>query len=246
MLKIITMLTKIILVALATLFLSSCNHSVNWNLQEGSGNITTEKRKVEGDFTNVEVNNGIDLTIEQSETFEIIVKADDNFQEHITTSIENGTLTISCDKNSLIDWTAKKVTVKMPIIEALEATSSSTIASANIVMDENIRLHSSSGAVIEIDLEAETITCDSSSGSDITVKGKALNLTSTASSGSNINATNLLANTVTADVSSGATTSVHAILSLNAQASSGGNITYVVQPKTIEKNASSGGSINKK
>jgi hypothetical protein len=245
MLKIITIITRFILVALTTLFLSSCNHSVNWNTIEGSGNVTTEKRKTEGKFTNVEVNNGIDLTIEQSQSTEILVEADDNLQEHITTTIENGTLIISYDQNLFADLTSKKVTVKMPFIEALEATSSSTITGANTLMGENITIHSSSGATIEINLEADTIICDSSSGSDITISGKALELKTTASSGSDIKAINLLANNITADVSSGASISVHAIVNLNAQASSGGDITYVVEPKSIEKNTSSGGSIKK-
>jgi hypothetical protein len=245
MLKIITMITKFILVALTALLFSSCNHSVNWNTIVGSGNVTTEKRKIEGKFTNVEVNNGIDLMIEQSESTEIIVEADDNLQEHITTTIENGTLIISCDKNSFIDLTAKKVIVRMPFIEALEARSSSTITGANTLMGENITIHSSSGATIEIDLEADTIICDSSSGSDITINGKALELKTTASSGSDIKANNLLANNVTADVSSGASISVHAIVNLNAQASSGGDIKYAVEPKKTVKYVSSGGSIKK-
>jgi hypothetical protein len=245
MLKIITIITKFILVALTALFLSSCNHTVNWNSIEGSGNVTTEKRNVQGNFTNVEVNNGIDLIIEQSEITEIIVEADDNLQEHITTTIENGTLIISCDKNLLLDLTAKKVTVKMPVIEALEATSSSTITTTNTITGENIRIHSSSGATVEVNIEAEIIICDSSSGSDITINGKALQLKTTASSGSDIKATNLLANDVTAQVSSGASISVHAIVNLDAKASSGGDITYAIEPKTIEKNTSSGGSISK-
>ena len=246
MLKIITIITKFILVALTALFLSSCNQSVNWNSIEGSGNVTTEKRNIEGNFTNVEVNSGIDLIIEQSEITEIIVEADDNLQEHITTTIENGTLIISCDKNLLMDLTAKKVRVRMPVIEALEATSSSTITTANTLMGENIRIHSSSAAMVEVNLEADTIICDSSSGSDITINGKALELKTTASSGSEINADKLFANDVSADVSSGASISVHPIVSLIAKASSGGDVTYTVEPKSIEKNTSSGGSISKR
>ncbi|MEC5167064.1 hypothetical protein RCH18_002814 [Flavobacterium sp. PL11] len=245
MIKIITLLTKFILIVLTAILFSSCNQSGNWNAIEGSGNITTEKRNISGNFTNVEVNNGIDLVIEQSETTEVTVETDDNLQEYITTAVENGTLIISFDKNSFIDLSTKKVRVKMPTIEELEATSSSNISSKNIILGENIRLHSSSGGTIRVDLEADIITCGSSSGSNILISGKALELKTTASSGSDIKARNLLANLVSADVSSGASINVHPIINLTAQASSGGNITYVVEPKTIDKNVSSGGSVNK-
>ncbi|RKS90423.1 putative autotransporter adhesin-like protein [Flavobacterium limicola] len=244
MLKIITLITKFILVALTALLFASCNHSINLNSIEGSGNITTEKRTVEGNFKSIEVNNSIDLVIEQSDKMEIVVEADDNLQKHITTKVENGTLVISFDKNSFSNAGSKKVTVKMPVIDELEATSSATITSKNTLKGENIRLNTSSGATIDISIESDTITCDSSSGSSITINGKALKMETTASSGSEINATKLLANEITADVSSGASINVHPIVSLLAEASSGGEISYDIQPKSIQKKTSSGGTIS--
>lgn len=244
MLKIITLITKFILVALTALLFASCNHSINLNSIEGSGNITTEKRTVEGNFKSIEVNNSIDLVIEQSDKMEIVVEADDNLQKHITTKVENGTLVISFDKNSFSNAGSKKVTVKMPVIDELEATSSATITSKNTLKGENIRLNTSSGATIDISIESDTITCDTSSGSSITINGKALKMETTASSGSEINATKLLANEITADVSSGASINVHPIVSLLAEASSGGDISYDIQPKTIQKKTSSGGTIS--
>lgn len=245
MLKVITLITKFILVVLTALLFASCNHSINLNSIEGSGNVTTEKRNVEDDFKSIEVNNSIDLVIEQSDKTEIVVEADDNLQKHITTKVENGTLVISFDKNSFSNAGSKKVTVKMPIIDELEATSSATITSKNTLKGENIRLNTSSAASIDISIESDNITCDTSSGSTITINGKALQMKTTASSGSEINADELLANEVTADVSSGASISVHPIVKLVAQASSGGNISYAVQPKSIHKETSSGGSISR-
>lgn len=244
MLKIITLITKFILVALTALLFASCNHSINLNSIEGSGNITTEKRTVEGNFKSIEVNNAIDLVIEQSDKTEIMVEADDNLQKHITTKVENGTLVISFDKNSFSNAGSKKVTVKMPVIDELEATTSATISSRNILKGENIRLNSSSAASIDVSIESDNITCDTSSGSSITINGKALKMETTASSGSEINATKLLANEITADVSSGASINVHPIVSLLAEASSGGDISYDIQPKSIQKKTSSGGTIS--
>lgn len=245
MLKVITLITKFIVIALTALLFASCNHSINLNSIEGSGNVTTEKRNVEDDFKSIEVNNGIDVVIVQADKTEIVVEADDNLQKHITTKVKNGTLVISCDKNYFINTGSKKVMVKMPIIDELEATSSATITSKNTLKGENVRLNTSSGASIDLSIESDNITCDASSGSTITINGKALQTKTTASSGSEINADELLANEVTADVSSGASISVHPIVKLVAQASSGGNISYAVQPKSIQKETSSGGSISR-
>ena len=78
MVKIITLIAKFIIVTLTALLFASCNLSTNFNSITGSGNVTTEKRIVTGDFKSIEVGNAIDLVIEQADKVEIIVEADDN------------------------------------------------------------------------------------------------------------------------------------------------------------------------
>jgi hypothetical protein len=245
MLKIITIITKFILVALTALLFASCNHSINIKSITGSGNVTTENRTVTSDFTSIEVSNAIDLIIEQSDKTEIIVEADDNLQKSITTKVENGVLIVACDYNSFINIESKKVTVKMPVIEALRASSASSINSVNTLKGVNISLRTSSAAAMNLNITSDNIDCKSSSGSSISIEGMALSLKTTASSGSDINANDLLANEVNAVASSGATINVHPIVSLKAKASSGSNINYNTTPKTVEKRTSSGASIDK-
>jgi Putative auto-transporter adhesin, head GIN domain len=244
MIKIITLITKFIVIAITALLFASCNQVFNNRSIKGSGHVTIEKRNIEGDFKSIEVNNAIDLVLEQSDKTEITVEADDNLQNEISTRIENGKLIIECNYNSFLNIGAKKVTVKMPVIEQLEAASSATIRSTNTLKGENIRLKTSSSGNIDVTVEADNVNSDSSSGSVIMVKGMVLQLKTSSSSGSSIEASSLLANDVIAEASSGSTQIVHPIISLKADASSGANINYNAVPKTLEKNASSGGSIN--
>jgi hypothetical protein len=244
MIKIITLITKFIIVTLIALLFGSCNHSVNLKSLTGSGHVTSEKRMVQGDFKSVKVSNAIDLVIEQSDKTEIIVEADDNLQKEITTKVENGTLIIGCNYSSFINVKSRQVSVKMPIIEGLQASSASKITSANILKGENIYLKASSAATMNLNIEYDAINCAASSGSSITIDGKALKLETKASSGSSINAKNMLVNDVIANVSSGSTITTHPIVSLEAKASSGGTINYNTMPKFIQKKSSSGGNIN--
>ncbi len=241
MIKIITIITKFILVTLTALLFASCNQ----NSIKGSGNVTIENRRIEGTFKSVEVSNAIDLVIEQADNTAISVEADDNLQKHITTKVENGVLIVWCDYNSFLNIGSKKVIVKMPIIEELSASSAATISNSNTLKSENISIRTSSAAMINIKLKSDNIHCKSSSGSSITLEGLALNLEAISSSGSSINADSLLVNDVTTKSSSGSTISVHPIVSLNAKASSGSNISYENQPKTIRKLVHSGGSVDK-
>lgn len=241
MIKVITLITQFIIVTLVALFFGSCS---NINSITGSGKVTTEKRAIEGDFKTVEVNNAIDLVIEQSDKTEIVVEADDNLQKEITTNVENGVLIISCKFSNFNNVSSKKVVVKMPVIEGLEATSASTITSKNILKGDNISLSSSSASSINVTTEYESIQIESSSGSNQSVNGKVIHLETSASSGGIIDASKLLANEIDANASSGGSIQVHPLVSLKADASSGGNINYNGTPKSIQKEEHSGGSVN--
>lgn len=242
MIKIIIHITKFVVATITALLFASCNFNVN--SIEGSGNVTTEKRIVQGDFTKISVSNAIDLVIEQADATEIVVEADDNLQKEITTKVENGTLIIKCKYSSFRDITKKKVTVKMPKIDKIEASSASSVVSTGIIEGVDIDLETSSAATMDVKLESDNITVDTGSGSSVHVEGKALKVSTSASSGSTISANKLFANDVTAEASSGGHVSVHPIVSLKAEASSGGSINYDSTPKTIEKTSNSGGSIS--
>lgn len=242
MIKIIIHITKFIIATITALLFASCN--LNMNTVEGSGNVTTEKRIVQGDFKNISVSNAIDVVIEQSDKTEITVEADDNLQKEIITKVENGTLIIKCKYSSFRNITMKKVTVKMPALDKIEASSASTVQSKNVFQGENVDLESSSAATMDVNIESDNISATSSSGSSINIQGKALKVQTRASSGASVDAGKLLANEVEAGASSGGNINVHPIVTLKAEASSGGHVTYNTVPKNIEKNSSSGGSIS--
>lgn len=244
MIKVIILITKFIVVAMTALLLGSCNQLGNANTITGNGHVTTEKREVSGDFKNVEISNALDLVIEQSDKTEIIVEADDNLQKEITTKVENGVLVISCNKGSFKNITSKKITVKMPEIEGLEASSAATINSGSTLKGNSLTLASSSAASINATVEYETVQLTGSSASNQNIKGKALHIEVTTSSASVIDASELLTNEVVAGSSSGGSITVHPIVSLKAEASSGGNISYNGTPKSVQKEESSGGSIH--
>lgn len=243
MIKIIIHITKFIIATVTALLFASCNFT-DMKTIEGSGNVTTEKRIVQGDFKKVSVSNAIDVVIEQSDKTEIIVEADDNLQKEIKTTVENGTLVISCEFTSFQNVTKKKVIVKMPVIDEIEASSASTVTSTAVLRGTKIKLDASSAATMNVNIESDEIDLDTDSAGSITIEGKALKVKTSASSAASIEAEKLLANEIEADADSGASINIHPIVSLKAKANSGGSINYEGSPKTIEKSENSGGSIS--
>lgn len=245
MTKFVIFFSKVIAASLVALSITSCNHNINFGKSiTGSGNVTTEKRNL-ANFDKVTVSQGLECEIIYSDKLEVTVEADDNLINGISTTVQNGTLEISSEYDNYINVVSKRIIVHMPKIVSLESTSGSTLKSGNILKSDDIRLKSSSGSSLEVEVEADKVTLETSSGSEQTVIGKALKVYSASSSGSTIDADELLANEVFAQSTSGSSTSVHAALLLDGKASSGSSISYSNSPKEVRKEESSGGSVSK-
>ena len=245
MLKFLVFCTKVIAATIAVVLFSSCHANINWGEGiDGNGNVTTQKRDVEGNFSKVDVSRGLIVTLEQADSYFVEVEADENLQEHISIKVENGTLFISTDEN-IDEATAKNIRVKLPSLTALETTSGSSAITKNTFNGTNIEVKTSSGSEADLSLEYDVIKCESTSGSSLAIKGIALQLNTHSASGSEIDTQGLLVNEVVSESSSGSSTDVHPLVSLKAKASSGSSIDYLGSPKTVRKEESSGGSVSK-
>src|SRR5690606_10604745 len=115
---------------------------------------------------------GLDVIIEQTDKTSVIVEADENLQQHITTVVENGVLKISSDSN-IFNSESLKVTVQMPVISGLETASGASLSSANTLKSDGITVKASNGSEIEISVEADKVICETERGSHININGKA-------------------------------------------------------------------------
>ena len=235
-------LLKITLVLFTTTILTSCNIDI-FNRINGNGNVITEKRKINTDFTDIKVTSGIDLYITQGKKVSLTVEADENLQELITTEVDNGQLKIYTEKNI---WKAKarKVYLTITHIEELAATSGSDVYTENTLKVTNFKVSTTSGADAKISIDATTVNSSATSGSDLRISGKTEHHTSKASSGSSIKAYQLESKNTTAKATSGANIDVYASEYLDAKATSGGDIDYKGNPKKMNTKTSSGGSIS--
>ncbi len=240
-----TALTKPIVLFASALLLGSCNFNVDLGPGiSGDGNVVTETRNSDAPFTSIEIDRGLELELEQSADQSIAVIADQNLQDHISTQISNGVLTITTDEN-IRNASSQKIVVKMPKVTALQTSSAASIASKGWIKGQDIAISTSSASEVRLAVEAENLTLESSSGSSMKLKGKALKLDVQTSSGSVIDAEQLLANDIICDASSGSTADLRPLVSLKASASSGSHISYRGAPKVVTKDAGSGGSITK-
>ncbi len=215
------------------------------NRVNGNRNVTTQNRTTGEEFTSIRVSSGLDLHLTQGTKNSVIVEADENLQDIIITEVRDGVLKIYTDKNI---WRAasRKVLVTCTDIEAITATSGSDVFGKSVINAKSLKVTSTSGADVRLEVTAENVETKSTSGSNIRIKGNTIMHSSKATSGASIDAYGLISKDVTVNVSSGADINIQATESLNAKASSGGDIDVKGNPKKVNKKSSSGGSVSLK
>ncbi|MFT6842708.1 MAG: hypothetical protein ACJAZK_000622 [Psychroserpens sp.] len=240
-----TTLTKFTIGILLSLLFVSCNFDINLDSGvRGNGIVSTVERTLDADFNQIEVSRGLDVYLTQSDTPSLKVQADENLHEIIITKIENGILKIYAEDN-IRKSESKKIMVNITTLNSLSATSGSDVFSTNTIKAETIKLITTSGADIEINLDAQHAILASTSGSDIKVKGATNTLSASATSGSDIDAEDLISQICTASVTSGADISVYVKEKITASATSGGDIKYYGNPKNTSISDAVSGSVRK-
>ncbi|TXE19948.1 DUF2807 domain-containing protein [Psychroserpens burtonensis] len=240
-----TTLTKFTIGILLSLLFVSCNFDINLDSGvTGNGIVSTVERTLDADFNQIEVSRGIDVYLTQSDTPSLKVQADENLHEIIITKIENDVLKIYAEDN-IRKSESKKIMVNITNLNSVSATSGSDVFSTNTIKAETIKLITTSGADIEVELDAQYTILASTSGSDIKVKGSTNTLSASATSGSDIDAEGLISQICTAAVTSGADISVYVKEKITASATSGGDIKYYGNPKNTSISDAVSGSVRK-
>ena len=195
-------------------------------------------------FSALKSSSGIDVYLKKGAKEGLKVEVMNGKLSDVLTDVSGNTLRIQMRSGSF-----RKINVKVYVtyvkLETLSSSSGSSIFSDGKISSTMISLQSSSGAAIEVTIEAETTTVNVSSGSNVRLDGKTKFLEAEASSAGNIDAYNVESEKVQARASSGGSIKINASVEIEAHASSGGSIRYRGNPSKTNTGSSSGGSVKK-
>ena len=236
-------LVRLITATVVAILMTSCNFDVNFGPGvSGDGNVVTKQRKISGDFDAIKVSRGIEVELSQDNNFSLEVEADENLHDIITTEVEGNVLRISSDEN-IKTASAKKVIISIGDISRISTTSGANVYSDTSFELSDLRIESTSGSHVNMDVYTDVLKVSSTSGAGIKLKGTATELTVSSTSGSYVRANELKAENTEVSATSGASISVNTTKALTASATSGANIKYSGNPEKVEKNKAVSGSI---
>ncbi|TDB63483.1 head GIN domain-containing protein [Arundinibacter roseus] len=211
---------------------------------KGNGRIQKERRPISG-VREVRIDKGIDLYIKQGSQEVLVLEADENILEFITTDLDNGELRISLSRN-FIRTQNLKVHLTVRTLQRLHASGGADVYSEGVLRAEKMSCIAEGGSDIRLELDVKNLTVSSSGGSDAYLKGLAQSVKATASGGSDIKAGQLRADLVVVEASGGSDAYVYADMELTARASGGASVYYSGNPKKVLRSTSGGGDVTKR
>ncbi|MBP6398005.1 MAG: DUF2807 domain-containing protein [Saprospiraceae bacterium] len=210
---------------------------------------TSQEVRNPGNFVSVYTGGDVKVELIPAATAKIEFKMLKGSADDLITEVSGGTLKIKINQGM---YGGKKAKADVKVyytnaLEGIEVAAGSTLTSKAPIKSRNLELSSSSGARMNIEVQADVVVMDGSSGSRSVVTGKIKDkVTVDGSSGANIDASLLEATRVEAEATSGANVKVWAVESLDAETSSGGKVSYKGDPKNKNVHASiSGGNVSK-
>jgi Putative auto-transporter adhesin, head GIN domain len=189
---------------------------------EGSGVAATQTREVAA-FNSVELAGGNNVVIRVGERQSVVVKADDNLLNRVTTHVKSGALVIGNTPGSLAAKTPMSVEVDVPSLNAVALTGA--------------------GNILVSGIKTESLRVTLSGAGNLFGSGTATSLDITVSGVGNARFTQLDASNVHAVMSGSGAIFVTATKSLDASVPGSGTITYAGNPQEVTKSLTGSGAI---
>lgn len=199
-------------------------------------------------FSTINISNGIDLYLTQSNQESVVVKSDDaNVLNEVIVEKNGDNLTIKFKDgfklSSFFNRRNAKAYVSFKTLTALNSSGGSDVYSENQIKTDKLAIRSSGGSDLKLDISCKDLSLQSSGGSDLKLKGNATNFILQSSGGSDISAYDLSTDYAKISSSGGSDVKVYVNKGLQASASGGADIFYKGNGALRKTSSSKSGSV---
>jgi len=210
-----------------------------------SGNGRVETKILSTDTINrVVISDRLDVVLIPSDSVYIILKADKNLHEYITSETTGQTINISCSRNVRMAR-EKEIWIYSRYLKAADVSSRSSFETRDSIFTDEFSLRASSGSEVKIMGRFKRLEVNASSGSSVHIAGFADYLNANVSSAADLFAYELKVKSADVASSSAADARVNVVEEAQFNASSAADIIYQGNPKIINSRANSLGDIKK-
>ena len=207
---------------------------------EGSGEIVTLRPDLTG-FTEVSASHGARAHIARGDDYSVVVRIDDNLQDHLRIVVEDGRLHIGMTSLLNISNRSFEVDVTMPDLTAVTASGGARATLDGFDVEHAMEARVSGGARLTGTLGADSLSMTTSGGARADLSGSAESVT--LRGGSRANLSTFDAGSVDVSLSGGSRADVYATRALTGGVSGGASLTYDGGASTVDVGRSGGGRV---
>lgn len=229
--------TVIIVFTLFIMSLWSCD------CVEGTGELQTQKRKVEN-FDRLQIDVSAQVYLKQGENTEVIITAQQNILDVITTEVSNNTLEIDNKNNCFNNNKGISIYITVPDLNKITLDGSGDIKSVNKLTFKKLKMKINGSGSIMLDVESDYIYGEVNGSGSYSFSGIAKEQEYDIHGSGEVNAFDMPCTNCKIDVAGSGNCRVMAIRKLDVSITGSGSVFYKGSPE-ISTDISGSGSINK-
>lgn len=243
----------LITMGLTGLSLTACNRFPLGGCIEGNGELITENRAL-APFHSIVVDGSMDVRLAQAGEQSLKLQAEANLLPIITTTIENGVLTISSKEGYC---TTKGVTVfaTMPEVRSVAIEGSGDVAAEGTIAAGTATGAAASGKLsfsidgsgsITVPVQSDELIASIGGSGDVFLKGSSRAFKGEINGSGNIVAAELQTQQCTISINGSGDASVHAASELYVTINGSGDVVYAGNPPTFRSTINGSGDVRKR
>jgi hypothetical protein len=137
-------------------------------------NLVTQKRQVPS-FTGIRVGGAFEVTLTQGDTYSVVVEADGDIIDYITTEVSGDILKIGMKTDHPKFWHnnyTMRVTVTYKDLSSLDLSGAVEVETTNKLNGKDLQIESSGASEIKLDLAMQNLDMTASGASKLTLTGR--------------------------------------------------------------------------
>lgn len=213
------------------------------DLVQGSGNVRTEARQVQG-FDEVQLNGLGTLVITQGSTEALTVQAEDNLLPRLRSQVSGGTLRLGPQGVAMRPTKPIRYELTVKQLRGIEVTGAAGVQTASLEADQLALKVTGAGTLDLRRLTASILTVDVTGGGDVAVSGQVPRQTVTISGAGKYRAANLASQQATVQVTGAADCALRVSDHLTVAISGAGHVSYAGSP-TVDQHVTGAGQITR-
>jgi len=234
-----------LLLAAATL---ACTVSVpSFSSTSGSGNVITLTKDFTG-FDQVEIGSAFEATVQQGDSFSVVIRFDDNLEADLEVNLVGQTLEIGLDPDRIfgIGDATLEAEITMPTLAGVEASGASHVTLAGFDSGQTLRVVASGASSVGGEIRAGETSMEASGASSISLAGGAANLVLEISGASSVDLESFPVTDLRAELSGASSAVLNANGTLDVEASGASELSYLGNPTLGSVNTSGASSVGEK